>query len=1159
MPVVVALIGLGWVVGAATPASAAGFTVRASTSLTGAEGNGFSSNASITDDGRYVTFSSQSSNLVAGDTNSHQDVFVYDRNTQVTTLVSVDSGGGPTNGDSETPWITPDGRYVVYSSDATDLVAGDTNEFFDVFLRDLQTNTTQRVSLTENDLQIEEGHSYEPSISDDGTKIEFSSDAGDVVTDDLNDSEDIFVRNLTAGTTTRVSVATNGTETDFGAYEGSIAGGGGYVVFTTDTGLVTTDLNDEDDVYRTTLSSGSTVRVSPAFDGLGGGYTGSISDAGQFIAFVSDYQLSNQPSTDTNDLPDVYVRDMNIPQTRRVSVDSAGGIPNHLSLAPTVSDDGRYVAYFTLATDLGGTDTNGTFDIWIRDRTLSTNTRVSIDAGGGDPDGAAELPVISGDGGFVAFQSLATDLGPLGETGNVDVFVRSLANDVTAPTVTITTPVNAATYARGASVLANYSCSDNVGGSGIISCAGPVANGAAIDTTSLGLHTFTVNATDGQGNPASANRTYTVVDDTDPTIALTAPVDGANYNQYATVFADYSCSDEVGGSGLAACVGTVADGAPINTATLGAHSFTVNAADNAGNTAMTTVNYTVLDVAGPDITISTPVDGATYGRGSTVIADFACTDEVGGSGVASCIGTVADGAAINTATLGAHTFTVNATDNSGNSTTRNVGYTVADNTAPTATISVPADGSDYGRGTTVLADFACADDPGGSGIASCVGTVADGAAIATGTLGSQGFTVDATDNAGNPFSITVNYDVVDITDPTATILIPLDGGTYDRGSTVLADFSCADDVGGSGIASCLGTVADGAAIDTATLGAHAFSVVATDNAGNDVTVIASYTVVDAAAPTITIVTPADGANYNVGQAIFASYSCADEAGGSGLATCAGPVANGAAINTSTPGPHSFTVNATDVAGNNSSEIVNYTVTASVLVSVGDATLVENDSGTQSVKLSVVLNQAAAGPTSVHYSTQNTGSAGSSDYKTKSGTLNFKAGQVYKVVTVVLSPDTVIEPNETFSVVLDTPVGMATADDTGVVTILDDDANAVQRAAASDASVSEGVSGSARKVNFIVALAQPSAGGVSVQYSVAGVTATGGTTASAGTDFKTRSGTLVFSAGQRFKVVVVTIYGDATIESTETFEITLSSPVATAIGRAVGTGTITNDD
>lgn len=1159
-----ALIAVGWVGATAVPASAAGFTVRVSSALAGGEGNGFSNGSTLSDDGRSVAFASDADNLVAGDVNLVADVFVRDRFAGSTTLVSVDATGGPADGISAEAWISGNGRYVAFMSEATDLVAGDTNSAPDVFVRDLLLGTTERASLSDTDAQLIDGVSYEPSISDDGRYVEFSSDASTVVADDFNDSEDVFLRDRLLATTVRASVTTAGVEADFGAYEGVISGNGRHVAFTSDHPFVTTDVNDEDDVYRHNLDTGATNRVSSAASGLGGGYSAAVSDDGGFIAFVSDYQLAG-PGADANFLPDIYVRNTTAGSTARASLTSGGTTPTDLSIGPSISDDGRFVAYYTLATGLGAVDTNATFDVWLRDRTLGTNTRVSVDGAGGDPNDASEVPFVAGSGGFVSFQSPATDLvAPDGTS--VDIYVRSLTDDVTAPTVSIAAPV-AGTYEIGASVIADYVCTDDVGGSGIASCAGTVADGDPIDTATLGAKSFTVVAADTVGNPRTVTVNYTVVDSVAPVIAVTTPVDGAMIDQYATVFADYACTDPAPASGIASCAGTVADGAALDTATLGAHAIVIDAADVAGNLASTTVNYTVVDVAGPDITIAAPVDGATYDRGAVVLADYACVDGLGGSGVASCAGPVADGAAIDTTTLGAHSFVVTSTDNASNTTSLTVEYTVADVTGPAIAITTPANAGSYPRHATVLADFACADEPGGSGLATCIGSTPDGDAIDTATIGPRLFTVDASDLAGNPATLTVGYAVVDATAPTVVILAPVDGAEFARGAVVAADYSCADELGGSGVASCVGTVADGATIDTATLGSHAFEVVAIDVAGNTATVSATYTVTDVIAPTVSITTPADGASYQIGQLVDADYACADEVDGSGIASCVGTVADGAAIDTATLGAKTFAVTATDQAGNPTTLTVGYTVVSGIVVSIGDATVVETDTGAQVVKLSVSLTDVAAVPMSVRY----TATAGSAtpatatvagDFVAKSAVLTFKPGQVFKTVSIALRSDVTIEGDETFTVDLSTPVGVAIGDGSGLVTLLEDDDSgepSLLRVAAGDATVHEGSAPKTRKVSFVVSLENPSTGGIAVQYSVTGTSATGGTNTTPPNDFKIRSGTLVFNAGQRFKVVAVVVYGDTVPEPDETLLLTLANPVGTTILRAVGTGTIVDDD
>ncbi len=177
---------------------------------------------------------------------------------------------------------------------------------------------------------------------------------------------------------------------------------------------------------------------------------------------------------------------------------------------------------------------------------------------------------------------------------NVELMADESTSDETDPTVTITTPPDGATYAQGETVLADYACTDEGGGSGLASCMGPVANGEAIDTSTVGAMEFTVDAADGAGNTASLTHDYTVVDETDPTVTITVPSDGATYPRGQTVLADYACSDEIGGSGLASCIGAVADGAPIDTSAVGSHSFAVTATDNAGNTGSFVHAYTVV-------------------------------------------------------------------------------------------------------------------------------------------------------------------------------------------------------------------------------------------------------------------------------------------------------------------------------------------------------------------------------------------------------------------------------------------------------------------------------------------------------------------------------------------------------------------------------------
>jgi hypothetical protein len=415
----------------------------------------------------------------------------------------------------------------------------------------------------------------------------------------------------------------------------------------------------------------------------------------------------------------------------------------------------------------------------------------------------------------------------------------------TPPTVSFTSPPEGAVYGQGEAATADFGCASAE--FEIATCEGTVADGGAIATGTLGEHEFTVTATDAAGYSTAVTHHYTVVDETGPGVQIASPADGATFDQGEAVIADYACGDEAGGSGLAGCIGPVADGAAIDTTTLGGHAFPVTATDAAGNSRTVTHTYTVVDTRAPGIDLRSPLEGGIYARGSAVVADFSCADEGGGSGLASCVGTVADGAPIHTSTLGAHEFTVTATDGGGNTTAVTHTYTVTDQTDPLVELRRPVDGSVVARGEVVEADYVCSDEAGGSGLAGCAGDGPSGGPIDTSVLGAHEFTVTATDGAGNTRAVTHGYTVVDRTSPVAVLHAPADGAAYARGTVVAADYECFDEVGGSGLrehASCVGPIAIGSPIDTWTLGARELRVTATDAAGNVGWTTHRYTVLD---------------------------------------------------------------------------------------------------------------------------------------------------------------------------------------------------------------------------------------------------------------------------------------------------------------------------
>ena len=383
---------------------------------------------SFSADGRFVAFSSAAPNLVPGDTNNRSDVFVRDLSTNTTTRVSVDSAGNQGNDFSNRPSISGDGRFVAFASPAANLVPGDNNNSQDIFVRDLSTNTISRVSVDSAGNQAI-GNSFVPSISADGRFVAFGSNAPNLVLGDTNNNEDIFLRDLLTNTTTRVSVDSAGNQGKSGSYSPSISADGRFVAFESNaSNLVPGDTNNLDDIFVRDLLTNTTTRVSVDSAGNQGNNHSRdpfISANGRFVAFTSF--ASNLVPGDTN-LIDIFVRDLLTNTTTLVSVDSAGNQANSNSGSTSISADGRFIGFSSDAFNLVLGDTNNLNDIFVRDLSTNTTTRVSVDSAGNQGNRGSFSLSISANGQKVAFSSNATNLVP-GDTNNAqDIFVVDLTN-----------------------------------------------------------------------------------------------------------------------------------------------------------------------------------------------------------------------------------------------------------------------------------------------------------------------------------------------------------------------------------------------------------------------------------------------------------------------------------------------------------------------------------------------------------------------------------------------------------------------------------------------------------------------------------------------------------------------------------------------------------
>lgn len=348
-----------------------GCLTRVSLGPGNAQANGNSHEATISRDGRYVAFRSSSTNLVDGDGNSSFDIFVRDLETGTTTRVSVDSSGTEADEDSYVPQLSADGRYVVYASEAGNLVANDTNGLIDVFRHDLQTGVTERVSLDNSGAQLVAASSNDPTISENGRFVVFSS--ADNALPNANGSRQIYVRDTTLSTTTLVS-AIDGTST-----------------------------------------AGDSHSQCPILGGT---------EATPLVSFLS--RATDLVAGDTNDAYDVFVRDVNAGTTTRVSVDSSGNEGNGHSAFNSIDESGQ-VVFASIATNLDPDDTDTTPDAYLYDSGTVTLLSRANGVAGTKGDSDTDMVAVHYDGVGAAIRSTASNLDTSDTTHDDDLYLRDLS------------------------------------------------------------------------------------------------------------------------------------------------------------------------------------------------------------------------------------------------------------------------------------------------------------------------------------------------------------------------------------------------------------------------------------------------------------------------------------------------------------------------------------------------------------------------------------------------------------------------------------------------------------------------------------------------------------------------------------------------------------
>jgi hypothetical protein len=377
----------------------------------GNEENFGSDKPSISSDGQFVTFESKATNLVSGDTNGHVDIFVRDHQSGVVERISVSSSGEQGISESSNPSISANGRYVAFDSWASNLVGGDTNGFADTFVRDRQSSVTTLVSVSSSGEQGNH-NSSNPSISSEGRFVAFVSNGSNLVGEDTNGESDIFVHDRQTGMIEMISISSSGVQGNDWSRNPFISSDGRFIVYTSKaSNLVSGDTNNQEDIFVFDRQRRETERVSVSSSGDQGNHWSrydSISDDGRFVAFEST--ASNLVSGDTKGFNDIFVRDRQKKVTERVSLSSSGEQGNYVSNNPIISANGRFVIFTSNASNLVSGDTNGYKDIFVHDRQSGITEIVSISSTGEQGDRYSGNPVISTDGRYVAFESFASNL-----------------------------------------------------------------------------------------------------------------------------------------------------------------------------------------------------------------------------------------------------------------------------------------------------------------------------------------------------------------------------------------------------------------------------------------------------------------------------------------------------------------------------------------------------------------------------------------------------------------------------------------------------------------------------------------------------------------------------------------------------------------------------
>jgi hypothetical protein len=1094
-----------------------------------------SSRQTVSDDGRYVVFTSQATNLAGSDTNTQEDIFLYDRTTNTTTLVSAQynagTGDNTTNvaaaGRSFNPVMSADGRYIAFTSTANNLVANDLNgSTSDVFLWDRVTQRTTLISKG-NGGQEGWGDAYGPSISRDGKRVSFVSFGDLLRSSDYN--RQVFVyewtTTSTSGAIRQISVNNAGQPGNGNSaldVPALISGDGRFVVFqSTATNLTpNSDTNTENDVFVRDLVNNTTTLVSVNTSNTGTGNqkagNASISEDGRYVVFLSN---ATNLAAGANGAQHAFIRDLVNGTTQIVSVNSSGTQAN--SWEPTayvtISGDGRYAVFVNASDNLVPNDANGANDVFVRDLTAGTTSLVSGTTGNIPGNGASDsqpgmMPAISYDGRYVVFTSAASNLVGNDTNGLRDVFLRDRQ--------------------LGTTTLISQNLAGNGSGNGASDFGGMNRTGSAIAFTSAASNLVTTD-TNGKtdvfvyssGNlpPVAGNDNFGTTEDT----LLSATVIGNDSDPDNNVPLTVSLVSGPSQGSLSLNANGTFNYTP-GTNYSGTDTFTYSVRDSLGATSgIASVVLSVTATNDAPVAVNdayTLATGSTFSPATGVLANDTDVDTALANLTASVVNLPNSGNLVlnsngtftytpNAGFTGSDRFVYRVNDGQANSGLATVSLTV------TATVNTPpiaVNDTATGNEDTVISGNVSTNDTDTDGnfplSATLIASPTQGS-VSLNPSGNFSYTPNANTNGTDTFTY-VTRDALGAGSNTATVVLTInpvnDAPSFTSGANQ--------------------TVMAGAGPQTIAGWASGFVPGPANEAAQT---LVSYQVVSNSNPGVFLTNPSINASGTL------TY------------TPVGAIANGASA---VIGVQAQDSGGTANGGGDLSAIQYFTITVASqpTLSVSPVSQQEGNSGTNVFNFTVSLSNPSGSTVSVQYATADgTARVTDNDYLARNGTLTFLPGETTKVIAVPVLGDTRLELNETFQLNLSAPMNAQLASSSVTGTILNDDAPPT--ISVGSVSRQEGNVGTSN-FWFTVSLSTASYQTVSVNYRTADGTATKGSG-----DYYETLGTVVFLPGETRKAIPVTVVGDRTIEQNETFSLVLSSPINGTLGANTGVATILNDD